>query len=60
EVNKELAKYPSKVFFDGAKEFILNKQFDDRTNNLTNNLFITLMAVLAKLDKRDSKDSIKK
>lgn len=54
EVNKELAKYPSKVFFDGAKEFILNKQFDDRTNNLTNNLFITLMAVLAKLDKRDS------
>ena len=60
EVNKELAKYPSKVFFDGSKEFILNKQFDDRTNNLTNNLFITLMAVLAKLDKRDGKDSIKK
>ena len=60
EVNKELAKYPSKVFFDGAKDFILNKQFDDRTNNLTNNLFITLMAVLAKLDKRDDKDSIKK
>lgn len=55
EINKALSKYPSKVFFDGAKDFILNKQFDDRTHNLTNDLFLTLMAVLARLDKRDGK-----
>lgn len=59
EIDKEISKYSSKTFFDGAKDFILNKQFDVRTNNLTNDLFLTLMGVLAKLDEREIKNSRK-